>query len=360
MPHGVVITGLGLTTSIGWDVTTACASLRAGLTRPAHTEVSVEDDDEMDSTPVVGHPVVGLTDGFWGPARLARLGGRAVEDLIAYARIGDAPTRFWQRTGLWLAASSARYDELEVIDEVVQRELAGMLWPAATPRPGAITVCLRGHAAALHAAAEASRAIEARELDRALVLGVDSLLDPEHLEGLLADDRLKWGDNPVGLMPGEAAGAFLLESWAEARARQARVEGVLEGLASASGPAQGTSDRPAYGRALADALMRTNAGRAHVQDIYVDLNGEESRARDWGHALVRLRGHGVSVARTRIPAVSLGDTGAASGAIAVCAAVRSHVRRYARGPEVLICSSSEDGEVRTGCVRAASLGEVQR
>ena len=85
--------------------------------------------------------------------------------------------------------------------------------------------------------------------------------------------------------------------------------------------------------------------------VYLDLNGEDAREADWGHALVRVRAAlGTTPRFVRIPATSLGDTGAASGAIAICAAVRSHVRAYARAPEILVCSSAETGDVMTACV----------
>ncbi len=53
-----------------------------------------------------------------------------------------------------------------------------------------------------------------------------------------------------------------------------------------------------------------------------------------------------------VPAASLGDVGAASGAVARGVTARSFARGYARGPATLIVSSSERGDVGALVLRA--------
>ncbi|NVI97401.1 hypothetical protein HV824_04610 [Myxococcus sp. AM009] len=76
----------------------------------------------------------------------------------------------------------------------------------------------------------------------------------------------------------------------------------------------------------------------------MDLNGEEWRAKEWGHARVRLSSRLDGVAKWIVPGTSVGDVGAASGLVGLCVAVRSLTRRYATGPQVLVVSSSEWGD----------------
>jgi 3-oxoacyl-[acyl-carrier-protein] synthase-1 len=54
-----------------------------------------------------------------------------------------------------------------------------------------------------------------------------------------------------------------------------------------------------------------------------------------------------------LPATELGDTGAASGAIAIGLAVRAFLRGYARGPRALVWSRSERGQTAAARVEAA-------
>ena len=63
-----------------------------------------------------------------------------------------------------------------------------------------------------------------------------------------------------------------------------------------------------------------------------------------GYTLVRLKSrHPLSTARTWLPAASFGETGCASGALAVCVAVRALERGYAGARQVAMDLSSEDG-----------------
>ena len=83
-----------------------------------------------------------------------------------------------------------------------------------------------------------------------------------------------------------------------------------------------------------------------VHGVYADLDGGTARATDWGHAAVRVEAQVGGLPEVLLlPALSLGNTGAASGAVAICAAARSFVRNYAPGDNILLCSSSETGEV---------------
>jgi 3-oxoacyl-[acyl-carrier-protein] synthase-1 len=94
----------------------------------------------------------------------------------------------------------------------------------------------QGHAAVLAGVREAARLLEAGEAERVVVLGVDSLVTPESLAWLGRRRWLKTPDRLVGLMPGEAAGAVLLETERGARRRGAPVQGYVEAVAGPSRP----------------------------------------------------------------------------------------------------------------------------
>ena len=83
------ITGMGMASSLGRDVATACAAARAGLTRPSELrslsfQLSAEFGKEtLDGFPaVIGHKVPGISDGFVGPVRAQMLASAALEALL--------------------------------------------------------------------------------------------------------------------------------------------------------------------------------------------------------------------------------------------------------------------------------------
>ncbi|WP_244238217.1 hypothetical protein [Corallococcus terminator] len=208
-----------------------------------------------------------------------------------------------------------------------------------------------GHVSVLAALAAAAEALSAGRIQRALIVAVDSLTsDLEVLEGLAMSRRLKTPNHPVGLMPGEAAAALLVESESAVRRRGGRAEAIVEALRVRELPVQEVPPAgPSPVLRLAEVLDDTLAGATRIGDVYGDLNGEPSRAMDWGVALARLDARAMLAdARTHWPAISLGDTGAVSGAISVAAATRSFVRNYAHGDEILVWSRSDSGSVASG------------
>ena len=96
-----------------------------------------------------------------------------------------------------------------------------------------------GANAGAQALCAALRALEAGAVDAALVVGYDSLLDPEALvelaaaglatESTLAELRAPYDEAAAGVVPGEAAAALLLEPAGRAGARALAFLGAAEG-----------------------------------------------------------------------------------------------------------------------------------
>ncbi|NOJ81800.1 hypothetical protein HNV28_26285 [Myxococcus xanthus] len=209
-------------------------------------------------------------------------------------------------------------------------------------------LCL-GHAGALHAIHQAKHWMESHGLERLIVVAVDSYCEPLTLEWLAGHRRLKTLTNPCGLMPGEAGACFLLESTLSARRRQPPMQ---VGVSSAAvreehaDPGQGgRNPGDVLAGCLAESLAGDIAGGAFGGSLVLDLNGENWRSSEWGYARVRLRDYLRDDVQLMLPATSVGDTGAASGAVNVCVAIRALARGYARSDKVLVASSSERGHV---------------
>ncbi|RKH24831.1 hypothetical protein D7Y13_25850 [Corallococcus praedator] len=348
------ITGLGLVCTLGHDVVSGCAALRCGMSRPHPLALQVASTgDEPGVEPVVGHPLRGLSDGFVGLGLYGLLAEEAIRDLLAYTKLALDDERFWEGTGLFLCLPGARTPMQEESELLLRERLAPLIMRRTRLgiRPGSQRVVARGNISVLAAMAEAAAAFSEGRFQRALIVAVDSLTrDLDVLEALAMSRRLKTPQHPVGLMPGEAAAALLVEGEAGVGRPGARVEARVEALHVRDIP---DADLPREGPpnvlGLAEVLERTLERSNRVGDVYGDLNGEESRAMEWGMALARLRARPVLAgARTHWPAISLGDTGAVSGAISVAAATRSFVRDYAHGDEILIWSRSDTGSVASG------------
>jgi 3-oxoacyl-[acyl-carrier-protein] synthase-1 len=353
----LAVTGLGLVCSVGHDVATACAAIRAGICRPRPVGIAGMDDSGPEPLPIVGHPVHPLTDGFQFVGRWLRLAELSLRDLGSDPGVLEADPAFWARTLLMLVVPEADdrvYTEEPIDDAFLLRRYAQPLLrrlriPAA---PGAIQILRGDRCGALVAAEKALGGDSAGARDksalRVLVVAVDSWVEEGSLRWLATRHRLKDPDHPAGLMPGEAAACFLLETEAAAQARGRKPLATLVSARSAVDPELDESGR-SNGRALAGLLRRATedlaTGKPYRGTVITDLNGEDLAAHDYGAAWALLGDVWSPEVALSAPAASIGDTGAASAAVAICIAVRSLVRDYARGPATLVASRSDRGRV---------------
>ncbi|WP_123784064.1 hypothetical protein [Corallococcus macrosporus] len=200
----------------------------------------------------------------------------------------------------------------------------------------------------IHALEEVMKSLQARRCDQALVLACDSLVSPERLAAQLDERRLKTPDHPVGYMPGEGAVALLLERRDATRERAQPPIAYLFKPATAQEPHCRDAKAPPVGRALEEvlalALSQAAATSLPEGSLYLDLNGEEFRAREWGQTLLRARDTcRVDEWRAVIPALSFGELGAVSPLVSVCLATRAFARGYGRGSHALILVAGDDG-----------------
>ncbi|NMO22135.1 hypothetical protein HPC49_36125 [Pyxidicoccus fallax] len=369
--ESIAITGLGLTTSVGLDVVTSCASARAGVTRWTQLDIEEADLDTLESIPLKGHAVGGFTDGFEGIGRLLRLGDAALEDLIAYAGLRS---EHHMRTGfflclpggfhaLWLrqlqllgegpAPDEVAWEELQAHftqQQELRRRQEGYLVPSLLSlRKLAIAPALRscffgGPAAFCEAVEQAVRRIRSHELDRCIVGGIDSCVSGPALKALHELGLLRTDEKASGFFPGEAASFVLLERASVARARGARVEGQLAGASLVKEPSNRFSEAVPSGAALTAAARNClGASRARPELVIANLNGDEFRARDYGNAFIRMRDTLLhEEPRHWHPPASFGELGAATGAASVCMAVRGFARGYARAHAALVLLLGDD------------------
>ncbi len=329
-PGPLSISALGACTCFG-GMTTAAAAARAGLSRVTDLpDLTYVDEQTQERTPASGVPVVGVTDGFEGPGRIARMSQIAVEELFAAADWMNP-----RRMGGFLALPPMPEDGARRVAAAVARGLGAS--------PDLVRAYPGGHAGVARALREAAENVRAGRCEHALVGACDSWLDPDRLQAIADAGRLKTRNEPVGFTPGEAAVFLLLERPAAARGGREPPPALLSDLREEIEENALGADRPPTGRALARAV-EGSLGQGGRGTIYADLNGEVYRATEWGMAQTRIPPAALEGWKRELPAASFGDVGAASPLLAVGLATRAFVRGYAAGDRAVVLASGDGPE----------------
>lgn len=373
----IVVTGLGMISSIGRDVVTSCASARAGITRESELDyfsVFDEDSDELNLlVPVAGHAIAGFSEGFVGLGRLVRIGHGALSDLLTCIDIRETS---FAKTGFFLNLSSSYY--LNMLETREKEEMAEpdrsendtghehsemdmrKLVYGTSLVPKLCELCeididaklqrvyFKDHIGIIAAISDAMNLLKSGKLDRCIIGGVESYIEQKSLEILSACKVLKTSKNPGGFIPGEAAAFILLERYDMALQRNVKIEGVIESPSLRTEAMHQLPEKPSTEIALSDAISATLDGLAdkgkNTGIIIGNLNGDHSRAKEWGNSIVRvITKYPIGDHEEWYPAASFGEIGAATGVVAICMGVRAFVRNYAGAYNILIWLANNDG-----------------
>ncbi|MFE8603868.1 hypothetical protein [Archangium violaceum] len=346
----LMLSGLGLITSVGYSVEGSCAAIRCGITRPHSIDgMNVWDPEAEREVPLVGHPIAGLTDGFQGIGRWFRLGRYALLDLLRYAHLDLDDASFWRPCGLIACLPEPNPDRFAFPSEQAQALPLRLMRALGLPLLASSVACIEaGPPGPLMALRLARQRIAEGTWQRAIILAVDSLVDESSLRWLKEARRLKTPERPTGLMPGEAGACFLVEPPRHAGERGE----ALVGDCTLARPPHTELPAIRHGQVLSGAIHDALAGGTRVGDILGNHNGEEARAMAWGTTRLSLPPGALEAHHAETwPAVSLGDVGAASTAVSICVAARAFTRRYARNDATLVWCLADDGTAGACVVR---------
>lgn len=373
-PADIAIVGQGLVSALGHDVATSCATARAGMTRPSSFDAySVRNEAEAEAETLTVHAVHSLTHGFSGTTRWMRMVEAAMRDLVE--QFPDRPwltaqTSFlvslpsWVRpcTGAALIASDATRasfeeenkeiesgNDLNIARELVAKAAALSGWGDC---PKVSEVFVSGTTGTAEAIGQARTHLLNGSAELVVVVAVDSWIDTTLAHWLEITGRLKTPDTPVGMQPGEACAMILLEHGRRSQQRRAAVLGHVAAVEFAQDERFLLTGKVPTGRVPASLLdtLRLLAEWSDTKRPWIlhDHNGETYRATEWANTLYHLsqRGNFYRECTVWFPALAFGDTGAASGAVALCMALRAFARGYAPNSSAAIVSSS-DGPLRS-------------
>lgn len=354
----MVVSEVGIVTSVGRDAHTTLTSILAGIARPKELGYfAIVDPELQEPQGVVGHPIEALTEGFHLYGLWLRVGLKCLEDLLSRAGLERGP-QVWQRGALIAVAPDIRSERFmsegdespEALREPYLDRIAGWLGVPAE-RVKAVAVGPTGLYQALELA---GRALERQDVDRVAILAVDSLLDTLSLEWLAEHDRLKCPAVPAGLMPGEAGVALLIER-AGAQGLNVAVRTVASEPQAARGAAVAGQTSAERGARLAQVLERCLAraprGDGAARMLVSDQNGEQWRAEELAHCSLKLGDLWPADAELLLPALSVGDTGAARAALGC--GIAALALKHGEARESIVLTSTFDGAAGAALLTAA-------
>ncbi|RYZ43558.1 MAG: 3-oxoacyl-ACP synthase [Myxococcaceae bacterium] len=218
-----------------------------------------------------------------------------------------------------------------------------------------------GRAGFFAALVEASRLLKARKALHVLVGGVDSMCDRVSLAHQARMGRSLGPGTRDGTLPGEGAGFFLLTTVEASRQRRWVAQGRVVGCSLAREPHSFLQREPNRAEGLTDAFRQLRcdpvAGVRRVDHILSCQTGETFWAQEFNSAYLRNASLMPEPLTLTQVAESLGDAGAAAGAIQFgCALHLLDGFETASGEvgRVLVYGCSDTGHVGACVVEGAS------
>jgi|GEM_PF-2620427 len=336
----VVITGMGMVSSVGYTALSSSLAVLAGMMNfQCHERVMVNDDEY--GTVLKGAAIARVPDNFvppWiqGVERALILMKPAIKEAVS----GLPPQML----------NKVIYEIDSMMDrgsgEIMKQLLEDLpCTPKKSRNIEARQNNLFGRCQGFENIIKAVAELEQGKHEMVLEGSVDSLIEEDLLNQLAEDGRLIDGANPEGIVAGEASGALLLETEAHARARGAKVYAGIRSWGKAQEPHPWTGPTASAASGITDAFLEAleKADESDgIEMIINDLNGEHARSLEWSLAQVRLFPNGPTIMH---PADCLGDCGTAMGiAMAVLALNIMLMKR--EPPQCIALSVSDDAGAR--------------
>jgi 3-oxoacyl-[acyl-carrier-protein] synthase-1 len=331
-----------MATPVGLTAAQSCAAVRAGISAIEDLDFTLE-NEQLQTEAIAGCAVRGVSDGYVGLGRAARLATAALKDLAISARLS---ARELMTATLYLALPPAGRGG---VDPQVSQQLGARIAQSMKVEQTHlhIRVYPHGHAAAAQALLDARSHVTQGSVQHAIVCGVDSLVEQDTLEFLLSKRRVKTGDRIDGFVPGEAAAGVLVERAATAEARGVNRLASIDAVGVAIEPITIWSTEPSAAIGLSDAVRQALGqlpdGGCRTRLVLSDLNGETYRAKEYGTTATRALSAIQGSWRLWHPADCIGDTGAASFTVSTCIGAHALMKGYAKSDSVLVLGSSDDG-----------------
>jgi hypothetical protein len=172
------------------------------------------------------------------------------------------------------------------------------------------------------------------------------------LDFQLANNLLKTGENPLGYVPGEGAAVILLSSQPPSKPGANSINAQISVSIHREDidfEDEGSDLEQWQGNTLLKLTQSQTQERYENQwfpQHISDINGEERRSIELGNLLVKLK---IAYPKAHfldqiVPALSFGEVGCMTGALALATVIASRQRGYANHNQFLITLSEEYGK----------------
>lgn len=337
------IIGVGAVTPLGIGAPQTCAAIRAGLTG---FKVSYCFDRVRGPTLRAEIPIRPRPNDCRPIDRLVALAATALQECLLMAQL-DARhcVLLLGVREAFRAAGDSAWSETALLDSI--RSIEGLGFSSYSE------LIPYGNASAMFGLARARQLLSSGRITACIVGGVDSLHTLADTRIFGRDCRFKSDDIAQGFIPGEGAAFIAIEKFGSDHSL-ANILGLGLAQESTATTVLGASQPSGYGleEAMRAALVDSRLSEADLSFRLSDMNGESYRTYETLLASSRFY-------RTRrehfpmtLAAASIGETGAAAGALTLVLAATALARRHSPGPYA-ICEASSDEGLRGACIVGA-------
>ena len=325
----LTIVQTALVCSVGQSAPASCAAFRAKLSNPTETRF-IDSAGEW----IMAHQVE-LEKPWRGLTKLAKMAAMAIDEALY-----SVPRQRWASIPLLLCVAEkerpGRFDGLDdKLLAMVQAELGVQFAPSSA-------VVAHGRVGVAVALSQARVLLEKGSCRQVLIAATDSLLTWPTLSQYEREDRLLTSSNSNGFMPGEGAGALLVE---------ARPAGPMElsctGIGLAKEAAHVDSGEPLRADGLSNAIKAAlaDSGREMFDMDYriTDNSGEQYYFKEAALALSRTLHKRKEEFDIWHPAECTGEQGAAAGVSIIALAREACRKSYTKGPNILAHMANDAG-----------------
>jgi 3-oxoacyl-[acyl-carrier-protein] synthase I len=335
----IAVESAGAITPVGTNLTDTMIGLYTGV--QLFDDLGLCDED--------GEPLSGMkvrfADSPVGPERIAAMAHAVVDQAtLTIEPTAKVPLFLCAPEVAAFAGESADWPT-DLLNDVVAK--------AAVPLdPARSRIIPRGRAGVLEALGAALAMLKDPALPCCLVGGVDSFVHDSRVSDLFADERLLTVRNKEGYVPGEAGAMLLLTN-------RPSPDALALWLSAAAGREEACrgSERPITGaglqNAMAKALSLAGLEFDALDCVAHDFSGEQRCFEELLQARTRLS-NGKGSPATEDPGMSVGETGAAAGFLAIAMMAFLHQKAVHKHASMAVLSS--DGPERGAVV----LGAIAR
>ena len=338
-PDDACLVAFGARTPVGSSALPTAAAVRAGISAFAQHPALA---DKHGKPMIVARDTTIARESTW-PERLWSLLYSAVAEVASSLekKIPPATPVPWI-----LSLPPAR----SVADGVLAKQLADrFVREAPAPlKPASVGTFQVGHGGGILALDDAVRRLKSGACELCLVGGVDSYYDDDLLEELDDTDQLKSEKRPWGFIPGEGAGVLVVATRRAAEKMGLDIYGTVSGIGRAREENLIHTDTVCVGRGLTEAiqlaLQPLEKSNEKIDQTYCDFNGQPYRADEFGYTATRVNKRIANSSDFEAPADCWGDVRAATAPLLLMLAAVSARKGYAKGPRVLVWTSSDGGD----------------